>query len=128
MDELIDYDAGSMMKAPQRQDFKSATILKKYYDSEMDNIMFPTPQNQKRLTEDSIGDEDFGSVSILPNISSTPRRKNNDTSCLEMTQKTSIWNAQIVPETIETVEPPECSTRALKFHHIRNDSSAMSGK
>ena len=43
LNELIDYDAGSMIKAePRRQDFKSATILKKYYDSEMDNI-FPTP-------------------------------------------------------------------------------------
>ena len=43
LNELIDYNAGKMMKSePRRQDFQSATILKKYYDSEMDNI-FPTP-------------------------------------------------------------------------------------
>ena len=45
-----------MIKTEPRRDFRSATILKKYYDSEMDNI-FPLPQNQKQLTEDSMGDD-----------------------------------------------------------------------
>ena len=80
-----------MIKAEPRRDFKSATILKKYYDSEMDNI-FPTPQNQKQLTEDSMGDENNHSA-ILPNISITPRRRNHDGMSLEMTSKSNLWNA-----------------------------------
>ena len=122
LNELIEYDANAMIKAePRRQDFKSATILKKYYDSEMDNI-FPTPQNQKQLTEDSMGD-DFNSSNILPNISITPRRRNIDGVSLEMTSKSNLWNAQIVPETLdinEVYEPPESSTRDLKFYTNRN--------
>ena len=125
LNELIEYDANGMIKAePRRQDFKSATILKKYYDSEMDNI-FPTPQNQKQLTEDSMGD-DFNSSNILPNISITPRRRNIDGVSLEMTSKSNLWNAQIVPETLdinEVYEPPVSSTRDLKFYTNRNMES-----
>ena len=125
LNELIEYDSNFIKKTePRRQDFRSAIILKKYYDSEMDNI-FPLPQNQKQLTEDSMGDDVNGSQ-ILPNISITPRRRNYDGVNLEMTSKSNLWNAQIVPETLEigeTYEPPVSSTRDLKFYTNRNMES-----